>query len=101
MLAMKALKTTAPVLLSAAVALIVGCSKQEEVPSAPSAPKEVTTPAEVPKPVEAQKAVEDAAAASTQVTSLIDKAKSLVSDQKYTEALDVLKELSSMKLTPA
>jgi outer membrane PBP1 activator LpoA protein len=95
---MKLLKTTAAILLCTAVAMFVGCSKQAETPSAP---EEVTAPAETPQPAEAQKAVEDAAApANTQVSALIDQAKSLVSDQKYTEALDVLKELSSMKLTP-
>jgi outer membrane PBP1 activator LpoA protein len=98
---MTVLRKTLPVLLGATITLVAGCSKQEEAPSAPSAPKEITAPAEAPKPAEAQKAVEDtAAAANTQVSGLIDKAKSLVSDQKYPEALDVLKELSSMKLTP-
>jgi outer membrane PBP1 activator LpoA protein len=95
---MKLLRTTLPVLLSAAVTLAAGCSKQEE---APSTPKEVTAPAVAPKPAEAQKAVQDAAAsASTQASGLIDQAKSLIADQKYTEAMDVLKRLSSMKLTP-
>ena len=31
---------------------------------------------------------------------MIDKAKSLIADNKYSEAMDLLKKLSSMQLTP-
>jgi hypothetical protein len=39
-------------------------------------------------------------AASTQVQGLVDKAKGLVTNQQYQEALTVVQQLSSMKLTP-
>ena len=48
----------------------------------------------------AQKQTEAAAApAQTQVQGLIDRIKGLVADQKYTEALSSLNELSKLKLT--
>jgi hypothetical protein len=96
------------------------CSKQEEPapPTTGSAEKSMNKTAE-----DAQKAVTDAAkdaqkqadtavksatsqaeagaaAVQNQSQGLIDKAKAYVADKKYTEALDSLKGLSSLKLTP-
>ena len=97
---MRVLNVTTSVLLSATVALIIGCSKSEESPAAPPAPA-ASAPAEAPKPAEVQKAAETAVdTANAEASKLLDQAKSLISDQKYTDAADLLKRLSDMKLTP-
>jgi outer membrane PBP1 activator LpoA protein len=88
---MKVARAVVPVLLSAAIAAVVGCSKQEPTPSAPVATKQAVAPAAP---------AASTAAAKSDAASLIDKARSLITDKKYSEASDLLKRLSSMKLTP-
>ena len=81
--------------------LLTACSKQE--PQTPEAPKEAPKAAtEVQKQAETAKPAvqEPTASAAADTQSLIDKAKSLIADNKYTEAMDLLKKLSSMQLTP-
>lgn len=91
-----------------AVAIISGCSKQEQ-PAATTAPAASATEAPAPaadKTIQAAPAIAPAPAAdaatadSTQTQGLIDKAKSLVDNSQYTDASTILQELSSMKLTP-
>ena len=114
------IQTSALVLsLCGSVAFLCSCSKQDEsAPAAKDAEKSLnTTASDVQKAVtdaaadaknqaqtvaaDAQKQVEaGAAAAQSQAQGFIDKAKAYVSEKKYTEALDSLKGLSNLKLTP-
>jgi len=102
----------------AALLLANGCGKEE--PPASEPPKMPDQPAAASEAVkavseaatDAQKAVQSAAtqavaqatsaasAASAQAQGLIDKATALVTDQKYPEAMSVVQQLSSLKLTP-
>jgi hypothetical protein len=96
----------------AALTFIVGCDSKpaNEVDNAAKKTEGVAT--EVGKAVEGvkpavEKAVTDAkntatdaaAEASAKANSIIDQAKALVSQSKYTEALSALGNLSSLKLT--
>ncbi len=85
------------------LALLFGCGQQQQ-PPAPPAPATTQPPAATTTPP-AESAAPAATAptvaeAADQAQGLIDKAKGLIADKKYTEALDVLKQLSALKLTP-
>jgi hypothetical protein len=99
--------------VGAALLLAAGCSKQEKpagdanqttTPTASEAPKA----AEVPKPAAAATspagaASQDGAAvadSTSQTQGLIEKAKGLVTDEKYKDALAAVRQLSSLRLTP-
>ena len=95
--------------------LLTACSKQESPAPAPAA-AETKPAAEAPKPAavasqataEVQKQAETTQStvqeatntAAVAASSLIDKAKALVADSKYSEAMDLLNKVSAMKLTP-
>ena len=103
---MKVAKTFAVFALCGFSALMGGCSKQEGAPAAQTqnptdqAATEIQKQAEAPK-ASVQPAVGEAAAgASSQAQSLIDKAKGLIENKQYPEAMNILKELSNTKLTP-
>ena len=90
-----------PIQLVAALALGVGlvaCSKQEsQTPAATAQPaaENIQKQAEAAAPA-AQSAVAETA---SQAQGLISKVQGYIADSKYSDAANVLKELSSMKLT--
>ena len=90
-----------PIQLVVALALGVGlvaCSKQESqtpAPTAQPAAENIQKQAEAAAPA-AQSAVAETA---SQAQGLISKVQGYIADSKYSDAANVLKELSSMKLT--
>jgi hypothetical protein len=98
--------TGSVVAITLCAALLTACSKQESQPptSAPPSPAAETpkAAAEIQKQTEAAQSTAQQAAGSAASTaqSMIDKAKALIADNKYSEAMDLLKRLSSMQLTP-
>jgi hypothetical protein len=104
--------------LCAALAAVSGCNKQEAAPApsetskttetvAPEAKTAVDTSTAAVKQVTDQATTQATAQATAQVNAgeqqaqgLIDRAKSLVADNKYQDALASLSQLASTKLTP-
>ena len=88
--------------LVAALALGVGfvaCSQQEsQTPSQTDQPAVEQIQKEAESAAPAAQSAADAAASQAQ--ALIEKVQGYVADSKYAEAADLLKQLSSMKLTP-
>lgn len=111
---MKITQTIAVIAVTVACAGLIACSKQENPPPAPApapsatqVPQTATTPTPPPAPTApvvdaaAQELIDKANAdAAEKAEGLIDKAKGLAADQRYAEALDTLKELSTIQLTP-
>jgi len=103
---MKVAKTFAVFALCGFSVLIGGCSKQEGTPAAQTQSSTEQAATEIQKQAEAPKASvppavgEAAADASSQAQGLIDKAKGLIENKQYPEAMNILKELSNTKLTP-
>jgi len=107
---MKSARITTLLALASAFALIIGCGQKEQTAPEPAATEKAAeaTPAEMPKTAEAPapavaaapEVAPAAAATTTEADGLIDKVKGLIAEKKYTDATNVLKELTALKLTP-
>jgi len=102
---MKILPIVAGLALVSALSLSAGCGRSEPTEPTPPAQPENVAPApaaEMPTAAEAPAAAAPAMApAADQAQGLIDKVKSLMESKDYAAAVNVLKELSALKLTPA
>lgn len=100
------------VCLSAAVLLLSACGPKESEPAPPQSeaprPSTTATPAAQPPAADTVTAVatgtlevvkSETAAAANKVQSLIDQAKTLVSEKKWAEALQLLGTLAEQELT--
>ena len=87
--------------LTLAVGLIAGCEKKPTDNTAPGSGGG-NMAAEAGKAIDAAKATADTvvADATAKANALIEQAKSLIGQSKYTDALSLLQQLSGMKLTP-
>ena len=94
---------------SALAFLVAGCGKQETAAPASAAPAATTAPAAAKdmqaaagKMVDQSKAVAGQLSAdlSKQAQGMIDKAKGLIGEKKYQEALTSLQQLAVSKITP-
>lgn len=98
------------VVVCAALAAVSGCKKEQPVAADTQTPKpsegmaaEAVKAADTAKSTVKQatdEAAAQASAAQQQAQGVIDKAKNLVNDQKYQEALSSLAQLANLKLTP-
>ena len=101
---MKIVRSFGVVMLSGS--LLTACSKQESSPPpaqvpAKAASQQPAAPATTSAPAAVAPAAQPAASSTVATAQgMIDKAKSLMADNKYSEAMDLLKKLSSMQLTP-
>jgi hypothetical protein len=101
---------------AAGMLFVAGCSKHEQ-PAADATQPMTSGTSDAPKPAETSNPTTEAApqaaagaatdqasasvaATSSQAQTLIEKAKGLVTDQKYEDALTVVQQLSGIPLTP-
>jgi hypothetical protein len=103
---MKAPITSLALGVAALSLLVAGCGQQET--KAPAAPAANTAPAAADMKAAATKAVDQAKQAGTQMAAdlsaqaqgMIDKAKSLIGEKKYQEAITSLQQVAMSKITP-
>ncbi len=101
-------RLTSLALAATLVALFAGCGKQETAAPAAAAPTAASTPAAKDMKATAEKMADQGkqAAASLsadmtkQAQGAIDKAKSLIGEKKYQEAITSLQALAASKLSP-
>jgi hypothetical protein len=89
-----------------ALTFVAGCDSKTNIPPAgqptpaPSTPASPSTAVGDVKPAVTQAATAATAEVTAKFNSVVDQAKSLLGQNKYTEALNSLQGLSGLKLTP-